>query len=262
MGKLKIGAFLSSFAMDFISALDKAKEIGLNTIEFANVENISVFEPISDETSEYIKAEFAKRNISVSSICGEVGGFAIEDSSEATKRVDTVKIVMDNAIKIGCDVIQLHIGTVEKDVNSPKHMNLTNSLKTLNEYGIEKNLYIATETGPEPGITLGAYIRGLNLDRIKVNFDPANLCMCGFDEVQSVYDLAELIIQTHAKDGIRGSVKDNYIEMPLGKGDVRWSEYLKALDDINFKGAFIIERECGDTPADDIAIAARFLMSK
>ncbi|MBQ9359075.1 MAG: sugar phosphate isomerase/epimerase [Abditibacteriota bacterium] len=259
MKTLKTGAFLSSFRMEFIPAMDKAKELGLTCLEFANVPGIDVFKPISDEQAAYIRKAFEDRGMFISSICGEVRGFCCETAEEAENKVALVKTVMDNGVKLGTKVIQLHIGAVPEDKEDPRYKNLTKSLTALEAYGRSIDMYIATETGPEAGSALSAYLRGLKLERIRVNFDPANLCMCGFDEVQSVYDLSDLIIQTHAKDGIRGSVKDGYKEVPLGQGDVRWDEYLAALEKVGFNGAFIIEREVGDNPADDIAMAAGFL---
>lgn len=261
MKELKTGAFLSSFRMDFIPAMDKAKELGLVGLEFANVPGIDVFSPISDEQAAEIRKAFEDRNMYISSICGEVGGFCCEDSEEAKAKVAKVKVVMDNGVKLGTKIIQLHIGTVPTDTECAKYKNLTASMIELEAYGRARDMYIATETGPEPGSHLSAYLRGLKLERIRVNFDPANLCMCGFDEVQSVYDLGDLIIQTHAKDGIRGSVKDGYVEVPLGQGDVRWDEYLAALEKVGFDGTFVIERECGENPADDISMAAKFLQN-
>ena len=38
--------------------------------------------------------------------------------------------------------------------------------------------------------------------------------------------------------------------------------YLKALDDIGFTGFLTIEREVGDDPAADIALAVRFLQEQ
>ncbi len=259
MKALKVGAFLSSFRMEFIPAMDKAAELGLVGLEFANVPGIDVFQPISDEQASYIRKAFEDRGMFISSICGEVGGFVCEDSAEAMKKVAMVKVVMDNGVKLGTRVIQLHIGSLPEDASCPGYKNLTASLIELEAYGRAKDMYIATETGPESGKALSDYLRGLKLERIRVNFDPANLCMNGFDEVQAVYDLSDLIIQTHAKDGIRGSVKDGYKEVPLGQGDVRWKEYLAALEKVGFDGAFIIEREVGENPADDIAMAADFL---
>ena len=45
----------------------------------------------------------------------------------------------------------------------------------------------------------------------------------------------------------------------LGQGDVDFPNYLKALDDIGFQGFLTIEREVGDDPAADIALAVKFL---
>ena len=51
----------------------------------------------------------------------------------------------------------------------------------------------------------------------------------------------------------------SFIELPLGEGDVDFPAYLKALDDIGYKGFLTIEREVGDDPEGDIRKAVDFL---
>lgn len=53
-----------------------------------------------------------------------------------------------------------------------------------------------------------------------------------------------------------------FIELPLGTGNVNWNGYLRALQDIGYKGFLTIERECGADPAADITMAADFLRGK
>lgn len=53
-----------------------------------------------------------------------------------------------------------------------------------------------------------------------------------------------------------------YKEMPLSKGNVDYDKYLLALHDIGYDGFLTIERECGETPADDIKLAMDFLKAK
>ncbi len=53
-----------------------------------------------------------------------------------------------------------------------------------------------------------------------------------------------------------------FIELPLGWGNVNWNGYLRALQDIGYKGFLTIERECGADPAADITMAADFLRGK
>ncbi len=53
-----------------------------------------------------------------------------------------------------------------------------------------------------------------------------------------------------------------FIELPLGYGNVNWNGYLRALQDIGYRGFLTIERECGADPAADITLAANFLREK
>ena len=48
-------------------------------------------------------------------------------------------------------------------------------------------------------------------------------------------------------------------EVPLGTGSVDFPNYLKALDEIGFKGFLTIEREVGENPEKDIKTAYDFL---
>jgi sugar phosphate isomerase/epimerase len=48
-------------------------------------------------------------------------------------------------------------------------------------------------------------------------------------------------------------------EVPLGTGSVDFPNYLKALEEIGYKGFLTIEREVGDNPAKDIKTAFDFL---
>ena len=136
--------------------------------------------------------------------------------------------------------------------------------------------HFAIETGPETAIVLKEFLDKLNSKGVAVNLDPANLVMVtGDDPVSAVYTLKDYIVHTHAKDGRRLLIKNPeiiygiieeeiktgkaFVELPLGQGDVDFENYLKALDDIGYKGFLTIEREVGDTPSADIKLAVDFL---
>ena len=48
----------------------------------------------------------------------------------------------------------------------------------------------------------------------------------------------------------------------MGQGDVDFPQYLKALDEIGYKGFLTIEREVGENPEADIALAVTFLKER
>ena len=96
--------------------------------------------------------------------------------------------------------------------------------------------------------------------------------------MQAVYNLKDYIVHTHAKDGVMlHRTNPEYIykvtpkpedlegirffrEVPLGEGSVDFKAYLKALEDIGYRGFLTIEREAGEDPSADILIAKNHLL--
>jgi sugar phosphate isomerase/epimerase len=147
----------------------------------------------------------------------------------------------------------------------------------LAQYADSMGSHFAIETGPERADTLKMFLDDLGSTGVAVNLDPANLVMVtGDDPVAAVHTLKKYIVHTHAKDGIKLKESDpevvygvidhhgwdkepTFAEVPLGKGSVDFPAYLKALEEIGYKGFLTIERECGADPAADIKLAADFL---
>jgi sugar phosphate isomerase/epimerase len=171
--------------------------------------------------------------------------------------VEKTKRMMDLAKSLGVKVFTSHIGRIPESPDDPGYRIAADALEEVGRHGDEIGVFFASETGPESGAALAQFLRSLDTKSIRANYDPANLVMGGFDPVQGVYDLGDLIVHTHAKDGIGPG--PNRGEVPLGQGDVPWDRYLKALKDIGYDGFLTIEREVGEDPAADIVVAAGFL---
>ena len=166
-----------------------------------------------------------------------------------------------------------------EDENAERFKIMQEACFELSRYADEIGAHFAIETGPETSATLKKFLDSLGSTGVGVNLDPANLVMVtGDDPAKAVHNLKDYIVHTHAKDGkqnfyvdpdiIYGMVKshivtsNSFIEVPLGEGSVNWDEYLKALEDIGYKGFLTIEREVGDDPEKDIRKAVEFLNGK
>lgn len=259
MNRLKVGAFLSSFRLDLKNALGKAQEIGLAGIQLSSLPPEIDIEDISDKKADEIVRVFKEHSLAISSVCGDIGGFAIDNESEAEKRVERTLRIMDNTRKLGVAIVQTHIGFIPEDFNDIRVAIMRKCLEKIGEYGRKIGVALATETGPEPASTMKRLLDTIKVPAIKVNYDPANLVMKGFDCIGGVAELKDYIVHTHAKDGRKKPDAKGRREQPLGKGDVNFPEYIKAMDAIGYKGFYVIEREVGENPANDIAEAKRFL---
>lgn len=275
MYQFPIGVLLESFLLPTNEALDRAASLGMNGVQIRVTDGDLTPENLTgDKRKELLKA-VKDRGLSVSALCGDLGhGFG--DAEKNPDLIERSKRILDLAKDLETDVVTTHIGVVPEDKNHPRYAVMQDACGQLAAYADEMKAHFAIETGPEKAETLKAFLDGLHSTGVAVNLDPANFVMVtGDDPVQAVYTLKDYIVHTHAKDGRRlryvapeiiyGLAEEemlgstSFIELPLGEGDVDFPNYLKALDEIGFRGYLTIEREVGEDPAGDIALAVSFL---
>ena len=272
-----IGVILDSFRTDIPTALDKAVSVGAQGLQvYATRGEMSPDELTGQKRKDFKKA-VEDHGLAISALCGDLGqGFG--NPKKNPELIEKSKRILDMAVELGTNVVTTHIGVVPADPRHPRYQILQDACGQLAEYADSLNAHFAIETGPT---TLRCFLDGLHSTGVAVNLDPANFVMVtGDDPVKAVYTLREYIVHTHAKDGIQcyaeapevvysGHSEDDvivtspaFIEEPLGEGAVDFDRYLKALEDIGYKGYLTIEREVGDDPEGDIRKAVQFLKSK
>jgi sugar phosphate isomerase/epimerase len=260
---MKIGVVLDNFEMPLKEAVKRASKLGIEGIQPYACKGELAPENMTGEKAaqwlDYVKSH----GMVFSALCGDYGVPFTEDSEKVRTVINNSKKILDLALLMECNVVTTHIGTVPEHECSVKET-MRRFCSELAEYADSVGAYFAVETGPESAILLRDFLDSLNAKGLSVNYDPANLVMCVADDpVQGVYTLKDYIVHTHAKDGKQLSANPvKFEELPLGQGDVKWDAYLNALRDIGYDSFLTIERETGDTPEADIALAAEFLRSK
>ena len=278
MYQFPIGVILESFRVDRSTAIKKAAAIGANGIQMYSTYGENAPENLSSQARKDLLREVKDNGLVFSALCGDLGhGFG--DAEKNPALIEKSKRIIDMAKDLETDVVTTHIGVVPSDPNHDRYKIMQDACFQLAAYADSVNAHFAVETGPETSLVLKGFLDSLNSTGVAVNLDPANLRMVtGDDPVQAVYNLRKYIVHTHAKDGnrlIAGNPdyiygvthpipeevkKTRYFEeVPLGTGSVDFPNYLKALEDIGFRGFLTIEREAGEDPAADIKIAYDFL---
>lgn len=274
-----IGVMLHSFRCELREALEKAAKIGAQGIQLLATDAWE-YTPdtlVGDKRKELMSIMEAN-GLCFSALCGDFGiGFA--NSEKNPELIEKSKKILDLAKELGTNIVTTHIGVVPEDKTSDRYKIMQEACFELSRYADSMDAHFAIETGPEIATTLKSFLDDLGSNGVAVNFDPANFVMVtGDDPVQAVYTLRDYIVHTHAKDGIKltdtvpeeiykrinevANQGRKYIELPLGQGDVDFDNYLKALEEIGYRGFLTIEREVGENPAADIALAAEFLKNK
>ncbi len=273
---------VESFRLGFKNGVEKAASLGIEGIQaYATGGELGVDDITDAKLKEAL--DIVKSNgLVFSAICGDFGhGFMNPEQNKIY--VEKSKRVLDLAKKLECNIVTTHIGTVPAEENETKEI-MRKACRELAEYADSVGSAFAVETGPEPGKVLGEFLDSLGAGGVRVNFDPANLVMCVDDRPENALKyLGKYVVHTHAKDGImlKKKIEEKinigeeakehqaladmgmkYLELPLGEGDVNFDVYLPALAATGFNGFLTIEREVGDNPEKDIALAVEFLKEK
>jgi len=260
MFNFPVGAMLESFKLPFREAVEKAASVGAQGLQiYMSKPTVTYYEDLNEKKIKELLDMIKSNGLVVSAICGDFKlGFSNPETNPM--QIERSKRVLDLAKYFETNIVTTHIGTVPADKNDPTYAIMQEACGTLGAYADSIGSSFAIETGPETAASLREFLDTLGSKKgMAVNMDPANLVMCMNDDpVQAVYTLKDYIVHTHAKDGIHYT-DHSFKEVPLGTGQVDFPKYLKALEDIGYKGFLTIEREVGDNPAHDIAEAVKFL---
>ena len=277
---MKLGVISDCFKRPMAESIALAGALGLEGIQmYAVGGDICPDALLGNEAklNEY-KDLLKKHNLTVSALCGDLGGHGFERETENAARIEKTCRIVDLALAFDTKVVTTHIGVIPEDETSEKYQTMLKALKACGAYAAARGVTLAIETGPETAPILNKFVLAAG-DGVGVNLDPANFVMVtGQDPAEAVRLIGKKIVHTHLKDGrmLKKSdpleiynhfadggiealnVADYFIETPVGEGDVDFGAYIAALKEIGYEGFLTIERETGADPSADIKKAAEY----
>ncbi|MBQ3181295.1 MAG: sugar phosphate isomerase/epimerase [Clostridia bacterium] len=280
MYNFPIGIMMHSLREDDKTAIESARKMGVQGLQFLGTYDEHSAEQMTQEKRKELMKMMDANGLVFSAVCGDFGvGFWNPETN--AEQIEKSKRVIDMALDLGTNIVTTHIGAIPDDPNEERYKIMQEACFELSRYADSMKSHFAIETGPEKAVILRDFLDTLGSRGVAVNLDPANFVMVtGDDPVQAVYTLKDYIVHTHAKDGIKldpnataNSVYNvdseekiitnrSFIELPLGEGGVDFDNYLKALEEIGYRGFLTIEREVGEDPKKDIGTAVEFLRNK
>jgi sugar phosphate isomerase/epimerase len=238
---------------------DVIKELGLPTIQ--------LHAPHADkrnaETARQLKQQLDQMNVVCTAVFGGFEGESYADIPTVARTIGLVppetrqgrlaemRDIADFTKELGCDTVALHLGFIPEDPADPQYMEVVAATAELCNHCEGNDQYLHLETGQESAEGLMEFIAKVGSERLKINFDPANMILYGTGEpIEALRKVAPHVRSVHCKDATWSDKPGETwgAEVPLGKGDVDIKAYLTTLKEIGYSGALTIEREIPEEP--------------
>ena len=258
MEKWPLGVFTSVDAGLGLK-LDVARELGLPTIQIHAPNR----ETRSPDNATALVEKLAGFGITATAMFGGFEGESYADIPTVVRTVGLVpaetraarlaemKEISDFAKLMGIEVVALHLGFVPEDASDPGYADIVEMTRGLCDYVAGNSQRLHLETGQETADGLLQFIKDVERDNLKINFDPANMILYGAGEpIEALKKLGTHVSSVHCKDAkwAANPGQEWGEEVPLGEGDVGMEAYLRTLDEIGYSGPLTVEREIPEEP--------------
>jgi Sugar phosphate isomerases/epimerases len=179
-------------------------------------------------------------------------------------RMKQLYAASDFALKLGVTDIITHVGFIPENPYDPDFIGVVTALRGLANYMKPRGQYFLFETGQETPVTILRTIEEIGTDNLGINLDTANLILYGKgNPLDSLDVFGKYVRNTHCKDGFYPTTgRELGIEVALGQGKVDFPNIIKKLKELDYTGAYVIEREIsGQQQIIDIIAARDYIKS-
>jgi sugar phosphate isomerase/epimerase len=257
MKHLKIGLRLESLDLPLRRALAEASRLGV-----AGVQIDAVGELAPTNLSQTGRRELRNLLRSYSLELTALGcplRRGLDAAEDQEPRLEHLRKVLTLSYDLGPGITIVEAGQVPAEADIDRNRLMRDSLTNLSAHSDRVGATLALETGLESGAVLAAYLRPFDSGSLKANLDPANLLLHALDPIASTRDLAGLVAHVHARDCRRASTSRAAAEVPLGHGDIDWLSFVETLEEIEYRGWIVVERQSGDNRLGDVEKGVAFL---
>ena len=254
---MKIGVVLESMGLGFRQGLPHAAKMGAAGVQVDAVGDLSP-ERLTDTGRREMKNLLRTYAQDLTALnCPLRRGLDVAENQQP--RLEYIRQSMSLAFELGPRVVIAPLPKLPGDAEPERARLLREALLDLGRHGDRVGSVLALEVGMDAPEGVAAYLDTFDVGSLKVNYDPANLLVNGFDPVRGVIPLHRRIAHTHARDARRSTVSRGAQEVPVGAGDIDWLSYIGSLVAVEYRGWLTIERDTGEDRLKDVERGVGFL---
>jgi L-ribulose-5-phosphate 3-epimerase len=254
---MKLGVVLESMGLPLRQGLPQASRFGVGGLQVDAMGDLAP-DRLTDTGRRELKNLLRTYNQQLTALnCPFRRG--LDDPENQQARIEYARRAMSLAFELGPRVVVVQCPKLPGEKEDVRANLLRDALTDLGRHGDRVGSVLALEIGLDPPEAVASYLDTFDVGSLKVNYDPANLLVNGFDPVKGIIPLHRRIAHTHARDARRSAVSRGAQEAPLGGGDIDWLSFVASLTAVEYRGWLTIKRESGSDRLKDVERAVGFL---
>jgi len=216
-----------------------AADLGLELIEFIlDFTNVDQNPLMSEEGIGEIIRISEKTGVGVKTICADYfieAPLHSDIENTAKSSLSTLKKLVQQAAQLNCSDIVLPCVDQSSLYSHVEVERFVKAMGSVVELAEENGINLALETDLSPG-DFAALLDKFDSQNITVNYDIGNSAALNFDHVEEIETYGSRISDIHLKDRELGGGS-----VILGTGNADFDSFFGALENINYKGPFIMQ---------------------
>lgn len=173
-------------------------------------------------------------------------------------RVVELREAMDLASRMHVRQLAVRMGRIPEEADAPEHVQMTEILRDLSRHGNRIGVSLCITPSDDAASTLLHVCHQVGDGLIGVDFDPATVVMARRDPITYLKELHEQVMHITFRDG-RRDVDGTGVEVPVGRGQVKWDELLAMVDEVGYSQWGTVRRTAGEDRVYDCQKAIQYL---
>ncbi|MEX2287492.1 MAG: sugar phosphate isomerase/epimerase family protein [Planctomycetaceae bacterium] len=256
MDRLKIAVAAHCFAGPLKRSLQAIAQSGARGIQFDAQNELKPAE-FSETGRRQFLHHLDELGLSVASLTFPTRA-VLYDLEQLEPRVAAIKGVLEFSAQLKARVVAMRIGRIPDEPQAEEFLVLRDVLNDLCRYGNHVGATLAITPMSDSAESLKRLFATISSGPIGVNFDPANCIMSGQEVGANMRALHDVLIHIQIRDAIR-DLDGSGQEVPVGRGQVDWEEFLALVDEAAYHGWLTVDRTQGEDQAGDVTRAVQYL---
>jgi sugar phosphate isomerase/epimerase len=255
MHTLRLAVATELFGLPIRQAILAAADAGAQAVQFNARDELRPGD-LTDTGRRQFLHLLSERDLAVSSLTFPTRR-ALYDEDQLDARLAALKAALEFARQLKSTVLTFRIGRLPAE-DSPTWGVLVDILADLARHA---NLYGVTPCitpMAEPTARLVTLLDTVKTGPIGIDFDPSVIAVAG-EKPHDVYrQQHRLVFHVLGRDAVK-DLDGGSTEVPVGRGEVDWVEFLPLLDEANYRGWVTVNRTQGSDRPGDATRALKYL---